>query len=881
MDANEFLRLKTLFNRYADLTAEQRAARMAADPELDDALRRQLQALFDADAVVAHMTARSALGVAATAVEPAARWTGRRVGAFVIERELGSGGMGEVYYASRVDGEVTQNAAIKVLRNGVLDVAARERFQRERELLARFSHPNIARLLDAGVTEGQPYFVMEYVQGTTLTRYCDAHSLSIAARLRLFLKVCDAVRYAHQQLVLHRDIKPSNVLIDDHGEPKLIDFGIAKPLQLEAVTLTHHRYFSPLNAAPEQLQGEVMGVACDVYQLGTLLYELLCGRPIFELEGRTAGAIEEAILHQLPQLPSARIGARDEALAQSRQCSDTRALQRQLRGDLDEIALLALRKEPQRRYASVEQLMEDVERHLQALPVRARGSDRLYRIGRWLRRNALAVTLAGIATTALFSGLALLWLQARSLERERDHAQAQTLLAQQQGRRAEFVTSFLLDAFEQADPSHSMGQTLTAKQILESGVRQLRSADDSDPESLVRIAITLAEVEYGLGLYDEADEVIDFGKERLASVTNPSPSVIAAQHYVEAMRLAHSSKFKQVKEEAEAGLALLGNPDDAWSERHWVDLKAQLAQALVGTDDQAGSLAIRRELVASIDRMRWLRREDAWRLRIDLAYLLNLKKDGRGEARSIVEEVLRELASAQVTDTPTNARALKEISSIESRSENYKLSRDYAEKALAIYQKIYGPEHVMVARALNDLAQTEGTTGDTRQSLDHYAQALRIFERTGPPSIYSVGIAFNMAIVYDESLHDYARAEQYLRQAAEGFRNVLGNEHRNVFIAEEGLANVLIEANRYEEAGPLLERVLRHWETAEPIDENLSATRCAIALVRHAQGKDGEAKALLQSNLAAFRKYADSDNYMLARAEAVAKLLDVQIEPVK
>ncbi len=878
-------RLQTLFAAALELPREERREMLARECADDAALLAEIESLLEADAEFSATTAPPIGAKLAGLIEPLAPQPdlcGRRVGAYVLLDVLGSGGMGVVYRAARADGEVTQDVAIKVLRGGVLDVEARERFRRERDLLARFNHPHIARLYDAGVTgDGQPYFVMEYVHGTSITAYCDQRRLGIDARLRLFLQVCDAVRYAHQQLVLHRDIKPSNVLIDEQGLPKLIDFGIARPLQPEAVTLTQHRFFSPLNAAPEQLQGEAMGVACDVYQLGTLLYEMLCGRPIFDLEGKTAGSIEKAILHQLPQLPSARIGAGDAALAQSRRCHDAGALQRQLRGDLDEIALLALRKEPERRYASVEQLMEDVERHLQELPVQARGSDRLYRTGRWFRRNAIGVTVATAALLALFSGLALLWLQARSLERERDHARAQTALAQQQGRRAEFLTTFLLEAFAQADPSHSMGQTLTAKQILEAGVRQLHSADESDPESLVRIAITLAEVEYRLGLYDEGNNVIDFSKERLATIAYPSSAVIAAQHYVEGLRLEHSSKFNQVRQESEAGLALLDKQNDAWSQQHWVALKTLLARALVGTDDVAGALAIRRELVASIGEMQWLRRDDAWGLRIDLATLLNRTVDTRGEARSIMEEVLRELASAHATDTPTNAGALRLFSSIETRSGNEKTPREYAEKSLAIYQKIYGAEHAVIAQALNTLAGTEADSGDTKLALEHWEHALRILERTGPPSNLSVGILYNMAIMYDEPLQDYPRAEQYFRQAIEGFRKVLGDDHSNVIIAESGLAHVLIEDNRHNEAGPLLERELRHWEKVDPSEENLSSTRCAIALVRHAQGRDSEAIELLRNSLAAFRKYALPSNYMLKRADSLAQLLNVQVEPAK
>lgn len=330
---------------------------------------------------------------------------GRRIGAYAIVREIGRGGMGAVYLAKRADGEFEKQVAIKVLKRGTDTDEVLRRFRAEREILARLEHPNISRLLDAGTTDdGLPYFVMEYVEGKPITRYADEHQLSIVDRLKLFRIVCAAVSYAHQNLVIHRDLKPGNVLVTTKGEVRLLDFGIAKLVEQAGsespmVTVTVQRVLTPEYASPEQARGESITTVSDVYSLGIFLYELLTGSRPYKLKHGSVDEITRAICEQEPERPSTavtRLSERTEGIEKAR---------RQLRGDLDNIVLKALRKEPQRRYASVDQFSDDIRRHLEGLPVQARKDTFSYRAGKFVERHKLAVAAAALILLTLIGGI--------------------------------------------------------------------------------------------------------------------------------------------------------------------------------------------------------------------------------------------------------------------------------------------------------------------------------------------------------------------------------------------------------------------------------------------------------------------------------------------
>jgi len=329
---------------------------------------------------------------------------GLRLGAYAIVRELGRGGMGAVYLAQRADGVFEKQVAIKILKRGTDTDEILRRFNAERQILARLDHPNIARLLDGGTSDdGLPYFVMEYVDGVPITQFAREHELSVAERLKLFRVVCGAVSYAHQNLVIHRDIKPSNVLVTKEGEVRLLDFGIAKLLQeadseQQSVTITIQRVMTPEYASPEQVKGEAVTTVSDVYSLGVFLYELLTNERPYKLKRRSADEISKAICEQEPERPSTAITRDIE------RTDGAEKIRRQLRGDLDNIVLKALRKEPQRRYTSVDQFSEDIRRRLEGLPVRARKVTSAYRASKFIQRHKLGVSAAMLVALALIAG---------------------------------------------------------------------------------------------------------------------------------------------------------------------------------------------------------------------------------------------------------------------------------------------------------------------------------------------------------------------------------------------------------------------------------------------------------------------------------------------
>lgn len=351
------------------------------------------------------------------AVKQESSLIGERIGAYRILRAIGRGGMGAVYLAERADGAFDKLVAIKILKRGTDTDEVLRRFRSERQILARLNHPNIAGLLDGGETDdGLPYFVMEYVNGIPITTYAREHKLTVADRLNLFRVVCSAVGYAHQNLVIHRDLKPNNVLVSDTGDVKLLDFGIAKLVD-EAefnVTLTLHRAMTPEYASPEQVKGQPVTTVSDVYSLGVLLYELLAGERPYKLKTRSQIDITKAICQQEPDRPSTVVG---------RTKKPEIALRNLLRGDLDNIVLKALRKEPERRYVSVDQFSADIRRHLEGLPVRARKITAAYRLSKFVQRYKIGVIAAGLVVLMLIAASATTAWEAHVARLEKIHAE--------------------------------------------------------------------------------------------------------------------------------------------------------------------------------------------------------------------------------------------------------------------------------------------------------------------------------------------------------------------------------------------------------------------------------------------------------------------------
>lgn len=404
---------------------------------------------------------------------------GRQFGNYRIFREIGRGGMGAVFLAERSDGEFEHLVALKIVRQSIAEVSVIERFRQERQILASLNHPNIAKLLDGGVTEsGEPYLVMEYIEGLSLLDFANQASLSTENRLKLFLKICRAVSYAHQNLIVHRDLKPSNALVTADGEPKLLDFGLAKVLDATSTgndqTKTAFRALTPAYASPEQMRGETVTTASDIYSLGVILYELLTGERPFNTDSKSLDEIIKTVTEFDPPAPSTQL-----------RLTGTNA---ELRGDLDNIALMALRKEPERRYQTVEAFAGDIERYLDGLPISARPNTLKYRTVKFLRRNKAGTFAASLVLLTLISGIiASLW-QARIAEREKEKAVR--------------INAFLENTLKYSNPILNNLQTkeTTVNEVLDEAARRLDAGEfDSYPEVKAELERTVAVIYFGQG----------------------------------------------------------------------------------------------------------------------------------------------------------------------------------------------------------------------------------------------------------------------------------------------------------------------------------------------------------------------------------------------
>ena len=469
----------------------------------DSDLRAEVESLLNFQARARHFIEQPAIHLAAeTFAGGETLKSGQRIDEYEILSLIGSGGMGEVYLAE--DTQLERRVALKLIKRGFGSQDFIRHFREEEKILAALNHPNIAQLYGAGITsEGVPYFAMEYVDGERLDRFCEEHRLNIYERLLLFRKVCSAVAYAHQNLVIHRDLKPANIRVAPAGEPKLLDFGIAKLLDSDArqpeETISLLGLMTPEFASPEQVRGENMTTASDVYSLGVILYELLTGQRPYRIKGRSPTEIARTITEQEPTRPSTALARGDGSSKFHVPNPKT------LRGDLDNIVLKAIRKEPARRYASVGQFSEDVRRYLNGLPVIARKGTFTYRASKFTARNRIAVSAAGLVLIAIIAGLiAALW-QAENARRQRD-------LAQHERSKAERINAFLRRMLSFSNQSITsvwpvaQRRDVTVNDMLDQITPQVEAELSHEPEVRAQVLGTIGSAYASQGQYEAAEK---------------------------------------------------------------------------------------------------------------------------------------------------------------------------------------------------------------------------------------------------------------------------------------------------------------------------------------------------------------------------------------
>ncbi len=754
---------------------------------------------------------------------------GQRLGPYRFLRKLGSGGMGDVWLAERADEEYQQRVAIKLVRAGVFSAQVHNRLRMERQILASLQHPNIARLLDGGrASDGTPYLVLEYIDGEPIDVYCDRRCLRLDARIRLFQQICATVHYAHQNLVVHRDLKPNNILITQDGVPKLLDFGIAKLLDARqsagALAVTHfgYRVMTPTHASPEQIRGEPITTASDIYVLGLLLYELLAGRKPIDLSGSTLSDMERLICEREPLPPSALLAqtarSSEELIADIAVCRSTSTvrLQKELRGDLDNIVMMALRKDPARRYGSAEQLANDLERHLQGMPVMATSDTWTYRAGKFIRRHALPVIAATAAVAMLAAFATITFIQSQRIALERDVARTERA-------RAEQVSSFLVELFELSDPSRSRGNQVTARELLDIGARRVNVGLANQPETRAMLLETIGRVYKSLGLYADSTALLESALEVRRKVYGPKHLEVASAMVALGDALLEDGRHDEAQRLLDDGLSmqreLVG--ENAIETAPTLLSKARLAQ-------RRGQL------------------DDAEKL-----YLESL-------------DIYR--AHGQEHTSPA-ASVLSEMANLHSyRGEFAEAGRLYR-MALDIDRDTLGRDHPHVAMNLHNLAVMMHLQGKLAQAEPLYTESIEILRRTlGETHPETLDALSN----FGRFLHrkgDLARAETVLADALRANRVARGDSHAFVGHDLVSLALVRIDQKKYDDAEHDLRAALDIYRRALPAEHPYVASALAgIGRIQLERGDVREAEQTLRQSVEMGRKFLPSDSAQIAVA---------------
>ena len=748
---------------------------------------------------------------------------GEIIGPYRVVRSLGQGGMGEVFLAERADEQFQQRVAIKLVKRGLLSRQIQSRLRLERQILANLDHPNIARLLDGGTTtEGTPYIVMEYVDGQPIDTYCDSRALSVRQRLALFRTVCSAVHSAHQNLIVHRDLKPSNILVTAEGMPKLLDFGIAKILDARqmahtvAVTQADFRLMTPDHASPEQVSGDPITTASDIYVLGVLLYELLTGFKPFVLKGNRLADLERAICEDIPTAPSEafsprHIAAQEELEKIAAQRSSTVSkLRRELHADLDNIVLMALRKEPERRYSSVQQFSEDIERYLQGQTVQARIDTWTYRTGKFIKRHALIVTLCAALLALLVGFTVNTFVQSTRIAQERDIAEAQRRDAQLERERAQHVSSFLIDLFETSDPEEARGRKLTANDILDRGAKQILADTGGQPELQGVLLNTIGEVYLKLRNYAAAKPLMERALD-IFRRNGAMRSTMAAGSLLNLTEvLIHEGDLNGAETLARQSMAISEQVAGAHS------LGVARGECGLGIiqmrrENLAAAEQLFQSCLASYETSSGVSDSEMTMPLENLARILAVRGDYAGS-----EQLYRRVLGINIKlgeDHPRYIQQLHNLATVLQRSGQLVEAEKLYRQAYAMTQRVYGEGDSTTADVLANLGSLLQDKGDLDGAQQAYQSALVIYRKAWgeqhSDTAYALGRLAGLAL----QRNDYARAEQLYRQALAIYEAILQPGSGYIASAQLGLARTLVEAGQPAAAQTLLNRAIPVWES--------------------------------------------------------------------
>ncbi|WP_170113435.1 serine/threonine-protein kinase [Ahniella affigens] len=775
---DSFGQLQALFAAYVDWDRADQQAALQALAKTDPALANELAELLDLDLELRGQTVAPGQGLASLAalIDAEHSLTGRIIQSFRLCERLGQGGMGTVYRAERIDGVVKQEVAVKLMHREHMDADGLRRFRMECETLSSLRHPNIAHLIDACILEdGIPCLIMEYVPGVPLTEFCARHQLGLPERLRLFAQVCAAVEEAHRNLIVHRDLKPSNILVDDQGMVKLLDFGIAKSLSEHdrfEQTATALRFFSPQYAAPEQLTGDKITVACDIHALGLIAFELLSGEAAFQLQGLTAAGIERQIVSVPVRAPS--------SASSSRQAPPVSP--KLLRDDLDNIVLKCLRKDPVERYRSVQLLIDELDHFEHGRPIQAGGGQWWYRTRKFVLRNRLPVAMTALVCAVIAFAFIVLVRQNQALELQRDRSDQALLL--------------MKDAFAGADPIRAAGAQTNAGAILDAARTKLDDLYDTQPDLYANIALTIAEIDSELGRANQMVDVLARARQaaRRSNVDTELVQQILILHADANLDLANVSDAKDLFDEA-LRLGPMAEPMATLMRARLLNMQGDYDQAIALLLPKIPTLGLRKPTDAGARRT-WMQLAESYRLQGDNARCL-----------AVLDDVLSWQQQGLPADHPlmlrTRIRRTVPLRKLGRLDEAIAESEAILERVVVLY----GENGLATASTLTNLANALSAAGRNAESLRASERAIRIWQSVqGADHPNTLRAMFNFALALAQDSDRAAEADAVFQELLALSEKRLGENNELLAYYRIFYAQYLLGRER---AGPALLLLMR------------------------------------------------------------------------
>jgi eukaryotic-like serine/threonine-protein kinase len=861
--ADRWQRIAAWFDELVELAPAARAARLAAITAEEPAAAAEVASLLEADAREEGLLEGDAVRAIPTLIiDGGAAPADGRVGPYRLLDAIGEGGMGTVFLAERSDGAYDAKVAVKLIKRGMDSVAIVRRFLRERRILARLAHPNIVRLLDGGLSaDSRPYYVMEYVDGRAITEHAAASKLGIRERVALVAKVAEAVAYAHTQLVVHRDLKPSNVLVDAQHEPHVLDFGIAKLLEESgdvALTSTGMRVLSPAYAAPEQVLGEPIGTATDVYALGLMLCELLVG----QLPRRRRGANPQQLAREVVYETSERASTLASQLSTARAAelygaeATPSALARTFSGDIDLIVGTALRREPSRRYPTAAAFADDLKRWLDRRPITARGDSRAYRLRTFVRRHRLGVAAAALVALSLAGGLGLALWQAHVAQEQAQRADDERAHAERQLARSERVKDFILALFREQDPiARAKAQARSPIDLIHDGIAAVDASLATEPELKADLLRDLGEIQLNLNDRAGGEATLKRALELQTKLAGDGGSATAETlaSYADAVYASGDiDKASTLFHDGVARLRATHGPEHPKTAH--AESRLAMIELVGGHYDEAERLA--RHAIAVY---RATYGAESGELAPMLSALGNIQQE-TGHLTESLETYGEALAIVTRIDGGEHVRTV----TLRARMGDVQRSMRRFDDALASYDTALRieraqlpPDHAIIGgtlQRLGDLQRRLGRYDDADRSL---TESLAILGKGTLSGQYAQALQFHAVLAQAQGRIDLA-IERY-RASFDAFRKTVG-DGVYTWLTALRLVEVLIEADRLDEAERIAVDAVANLQRAASENEYDTAyVSSVMGALRHAQGREVEAAEHLRTNLALLVKiYGES-----------------------